>query len=310
MAGNQDTYYSSTDFDWSAYLASRPQYPQSLYNTIFEHHQKYSNKWNHAYDMGTGVGVVAWELASRFEQITASDPSSHHLSAARAKQPNIQFLQCRAEDVSQLQANSIDLITIAEAIHYTDSSRTIASAAHLLFPGGTFATWAYDIVPRINTGPDAESNEIQTQIYRVFDPWLAALESKVRPTDPNTIRPGVKLWSDMIDLRFDRKEWTHIRRLHWKRHREFGEYVATQIDQSPVMNCQQPWERVEEQEESCMIVRDADMGWIRAYLDSLYPGLIMSEACPEEIAALETMMQNGRKVDLAFTTSLVLATKR
>lgn len=303
--------FDSADFDWSAYLASRPPYPESLYNIIFDHHKANSDKWEYAYDMGTGVGVVAAQLSSRFEHITASDPSSHHISVApsfvlpRIKQQNVEFLQCKAEDFSKMTTNSVDLITIAEAVMYTEYPQLIASASYLLRSGGTFAAWVYDIVPRLVDHASSEQDEVQTKIYQVFDTMVSFVVSKL-----GTAIPPLKLWSEMTDLKFDRNEWTIVRRLYWKRHRKFGEWISTLIDENSVTNQVKPWEGVEEHEESCMIVRNVDMNWLRVYLDALYPNVRMSEACPNELAALERMMQNGKRVDLAFSTSLVLATKR
>lgn len=198
MAGITSNF-DSADFDWSAYLASRPPYPESLYKIIFDHHKANGNKWEHAYDMGTGVGIVAAHLSSRFEHVTASDPSSHNISAApsfvlsQIKRRNVEFLQCKAEDVLRLAAQSVDMITIGEAIMYTEYPELIASASHLLRPGGTFAGWVYDIVPRVAVQTPSEQDEVQTKIYQLYDTMLSFFKSTL-----GTAIPALKLWSAMV----------------------------------------------------------------------------------------------------------------
>lgn len=300
----------STTFDWTAYLEVRPQYPQSLYDLIFEYHREHSSKWHHAYDMGTGVGIVAGQLATQFERVTASDPSASPLSLAPSlmkshfKKENVRFLQCKAEDVSKFDAGSVDMITMGEAIMYTDYPQTLASAAYLLPSGGTFAAWCYDIIPRVVSQPAFEPDELQTKIYELFDTFECSV------IDARGSEPVSKLYSHMIDLKFSESEWTHVHRINWKRNRQFGPRMTKLIDEWPVVSCLRPWETVEEHEESCMIMQDVDMSFLKGYLDSLYPGATMGDFCPKELAALEKVMENGRRIDLEFTTSLVLATKK
>lgn len=299
----------NTAFDWDAYLKVRPEYPESLYNLVFEYHRDHSNQWHHAYDMGTGVGIIAGQLVTRFENVTASDPSAAislapSFMSTHFKHNNVRFLQCKAEDVSNLDAKSVDLITMGEAILYADFPGTIASAAYLLSPGGTFAAWNYDIIPRIVSQPPFEPDELQLAIYHLFDTFMCGV------TDARGPEPLYKLYGHMNELNFNESEWSHVRRLNWKRHRRFGPRVTKVIQESPYVNRLRPWESVEDHEEACMIMRDVDMNFLNGYLDSLYPGSTMKELHPKELAAVEALMQNGRKVDLAFTTSLVLATKR
>lgn len=302
--------FDGENFDWSSYLISRPQYPKSLYDIILAHHKEYSDKWDHVYDVGTGVGIVALELAPRFASVTASDPSVHHISQApsfvssQTDAKNIEFLQCGAEDTSKLAAGSIDMMTMAEAIVYADYDQTIASAKYHLSPGGTFAAWIYDIVPRIIVQPGSGPDEVQAIINQFFDTHFTTVLSKF------STKPLIHLYADLADLKFPTGDWTNVRRIHWKRNRVFGEFVTSVVDEDSPQGFVRPWEKVEEHEDSCMFLRDVDYQLLSDYLQSLTPFGKIADLCPTELAALKETMAGGRKFDLAFSTSLVLATKR
>lgn len=301
---------STGTFDWAAYVSNRPPYTKPLYDVIFGYHKQNSNEWHHAYDMGTGIGIVAAQLATRFESVTASDPSANHISNATSymstnfKKQNVKFVQCKAEDASRLDADSVDMVTMGQAIHFTEYPLTMAAAARVLRPGGTFAALCYDMAPRVVPGTNPELAEIQRLMHELFDTFGRVMSSK---NDP---KAAVKLFSGMIDLSLDPKDWTNVRRVNWKRQRQYGPWTTDFISKCRVACYLQPWESFEEHDEACMIVRDVDYDWLVAYYNSMYPGLLIQEICSAETAALKEKMQQDTRIDLVWSSSLVLATKR
>lgn len=64
-----------------------------------------------------GSGQAAVELAKRYNSVIAQDPSAEQLSAAQPQGGNIHYEVARAEATGQLD-NSVDLITVAQALHW------------------------------------------------------------------------------------------------------------------------------------------------------------------------------------------------
>lgn len=95
-----------------AYATFRPRLPDEVYAFIFQN----VNTFELAWDVGTGNGQTAVQLAKKFKQVYATDISENQLLHAEHK-PNIIYKKEQAEHAS-LQNASVDLITIAQAIHW------------------------------------------------------------------------------------------------------------------------------------------------------------------------------------------------
>jgi len=144
--------FSSPTFSWSDYTKYRPAYPGSLYDLIFAYHREHHGGLNSAHDAGSGAGIVAAVLSKHFEKVHVSDPSAHNLTQAQSmlgsmkKDCEISFSQTPAED-RVLPDSSVDMVTIFEALHWTDAPKAIATAAASLKSGGTLALLHY--TPRV-----------------------------------------------------------------------------------------------------------------------------------------------------------------
>ncbi len=96
------------------YARHRPHYPRELFTylaTIAPSHRL-------AWDCGTGNGQAARALAEHFNRVVATDASSDQLAQA-IRHGRIEYRIERAEDVS-LEASSVDLVTVAIAVHWFD----------------------------------------------------------------------------------------------------------------------------------------------------------------------------------------------
>ena len=96
------------------YATFRPESPVELYEFLFKQTAHFENAW----DCGTGNGQVAKVLAKHFKTVHATDISQKQLDNAIQK-PNIIYSLERAEQTT-LPDSSIDLITVAQAIHWFD----------------------------------------------------------------------------------------------------------------------------------------------------------------------------------------------
>lgn len=121
-----------------AYAASRPTYPTELYQAL----AKLAPNPHHVWDCGTGSGQAAVDLTHFFDAVTATDTSAEQLAFA-PKHPRIQYIEAPAESVP-LDDASVDLITVASALHWFELEAFYAEAKRVLRPGGVIAAWAYN----------------------------------------------------------------------------------------------------------------------------------------------------------------------
>ncbi len=137
------------------YARFRPDYPQALFAWLAGLVEEHALAW----DCGTGSGQAALGLAHHFERIIATDPSRKQLDHA-APHPRIDYRAAPAED-SRIEAGSVDLVTVAQAIHWFDLDRFYAEARRVLKPGGVIACWTYTLLDT-----DMGIDELLTDFYR------------------------------------------------------------------------------------------------------------------------------------------------
>jgi ubiquinone/menaquinone biosynthesis C-methylase UbiE len=130
------------------YASSRPTYPRALFEFIVGLVTEKTLAW----DCATGNGQAALVLADYFKKVIASDISARQLENAQQKS-NIKYQIFSAED-TPLKDNSVDLITIAQALHWFDFDRFYNEARRVLRKrkdgktgegGGIIAAWAYGL---------------------------------------------------------------------------------------------------------------------------------------------------------------------
>jgi SAM-dependent methyltransferase len=94
-----------------------------------------------AWDCATGNGQAAIALAGYFQKVYATDASEKQIANA-FHHPKIQYSVALAED-SRLPDKSVDLITLATAIHWIDTDKFADEARRVIKPGGILAVWNY-----------------------------------------------------------------------------------------------------------------------------------------------------------------------
>jgi len=144
----------------AAYAAFRPRYPDALFAFL----AGCVAARRHAWDCGTGNGQTAVALAGHFERVTASDASAAQIGAAIAH-PKVEYRVAPAE-ASGLDDACVDLVTVAQALHWFDLDAFFAEARRVLVPGGVLAAWSYGLCT-VDAGVDAVVNGL----YRELDPW-------------------------------------------------------------------------------------------------------------------------------------------
>lgn len=127
-------YFSTQAKEYSIY---RPKYPQELFSYLSSLVEEHDTVW----DCATGNGQAAIGLEPYFKKIIATDASSSQIEHAELH-PKIEYRTASAEE-SALESNSVDLITVATAIHWFDTDRFYPEAKRIAKPGGVLAVWTY-----------------------------------------------------------------------------------------------------------------------------------------------------------------------
>ena len=147
----------------SVYASFRPSYPPALFDFVASLPSRHGLAW----DCATGNGQAAMGLAERFERVIATDGSAEQLAHAMPH-PKVEYRQALAEQ-SGLDAGSVDLVTVATALHWFDFDRFYAEVDRVLAPGGALVAWAYNLI-RVLPEVDALVDRLARQIVGAYWP--------------------------------------------------------------------------------------------------------------------------------------------
>ncbi len=123
------------------YASYRPSYPVSLIHDIV---QLAGGAHITALDVAAGNGQATNTLASVCAQVYASDLAYSQI-AAMPRQPNVHPYVSRAEQTG-LPDKSIDLICVAQALHWFDGDAFHREVRRIGKPGGVIAVWTYALL--------------------------------------------------------------------------------------------------------------------------------------------------------------------
>jgi ubiquinone/menaquinone biosynthesis C-methylase UbiE len=129
------------------YVQYRPHYPDQIYAYLASLAPGHSLAW----DCGTGNGQAALGLARHFDNVHATDASAEQIALAYAHD-KVDYRVEPAEHVS-LNASSVDLVTVAVAVHWFNFDEFYREVKRVLKPGGVLAVWTYsfsEISPEID----------------------------------------------------------------------------------------------------------------------------------------------------------------
>lgn len=163
-AGWQD-HFSRTAGGYARY---RPGYPPALFEWISGRARGHEVAW----DCATGNGQAAAGLARHFRRVVATDASPEQLAGA-APGPGIEYRVARADD-SGLAAGSVDVVTVAQALHWFDRPSFFAEAGRVLGPDGVLVCWMYNLL-RVEPAVDAVVARLYSEILGPYWPGDRAL---------------------------------------------------------------------------------------------------------------------------------------
>jgi len=120
-----------------AYSRHRPRYPAAL----FAHVAGLAPGRDRAWDCGTGNGQAAHGLVEHFTEVIATEISEAQLSNA-ARHERIDYRLAPVEDCG-LEDKSVDVVYVAQALHWFDFEKFFAEVRRVLKPGGVLAATIY-----------------------------------------------------------------------------------------------------------------------------------------------------------------------
>jgi ubiquinone/menaquinone biosynthesis C-methylase UbiE len=147
----------------SAYTKYRPHYPEALFEylaTLVFSHQR-------AWDCATGSGQAALGLTPYFEEIIATDASEKQIANV-FEHKKITYRIAPAEKTG-IESHSVDLIVVAQALHWFELDRFYTEARRVLQEGGVLAVWSYSLL-RISSAIDRVLDHFYTKVVGPFWP--------------------------------------------------------------------------------------------------------------------------------------------
>ncbi|CAF1005683.1 unnamed protein product [Adineta steineri] len=161
------------------YRLYRPGYPRQLFECIINYYfngNQTDAKIPFALDVGCGSGQATVELSSYCDRVIGIDVSANQIAHAIQKD-NVEYRCQKAEDLTFQESNSVDLVTIATALHWLDIESFVQQVQRVLKPNvGVFAVWTYALGTLDNPVADAISHEFtDVTLFPYWDSkrWLA-----------------------------------------------------------------------------------------------------------------------------------------
>ena len=304
-------------FDWENYMAQRPDYTASeFYDLVWAYHERHSDRYVLAHDIGTGPGNVAEVLAKRFERVIASDPSQLHINTAerRINDASVIYKHCRAEDlVNAINPNDLgkaDLVTVAECIPLMHAEQAMPVFAKLLRPGGTVAIWFY--------GRPIFAEKGQEKSQAIYDRIVGKAFERVFPLKGSPMAKSfvtITSWLDVIP--FSHELWSDVERIKWNNDRPISfldeQYFDFEVKYESAVGSA---DKIEERKDRDFWAKeDCGIEWVRSFINAQWPWKTTDDDIGAQMEPmyeeLETAMGGkGSRTTIAWPVVLLLATRR
>jgi SAM-dependent methyltransferase len=121
-----------------SYKAFRPSYPEEMFAWL----AGLAPGRDLAWDCGAGSGQATVPLAAHFTHVLGTDISAAQLASAPSH-ANVEY-RVTPDEASGLADHSVDLITVAQALHWFDLPKFYSEAKRVLKPHGIIAVWGYN----------------------------------------------------------------------------------------------------------------------------------------------------------------------
>lgn len=121
------------------YAANRPSYPPALFDALEELTGR-PLKGARVVDVGAGTGLATARLHERGADVIAVEPGAGMAAEFRRTLPGVPVVRGNGNALP-LAGHRADLLTYAQAWHWTDPALAVPEALRVLRPGGALALW-------------------------------------------------------------------------------------------------------------------------------------------------------------------------
>ena len=163
MSGDRKKFEDHFSNHSEQYAQYRPKYPDEVYEYLASLAPAPSLAW----DCGTGNGQAAIGLAKYFDRVYATDASEGQISLAYPHE-RVEYQVEPAERVS-LDDSSVDLVTVAVAIHWFNFDEFYREVKRVLKSNGIMAAWTYSLT-EISPEIDQLVNQYYSEILNGYWP--------------------------------------------------------------------------------------------------------------------------------------------
>jgi len=124
------------------YAAFRPDYPSALLRSIWDRH---TGAKALGVDACCGTGKLTVALAAHFDKVLGVDRSSEQLRHADRSAANIEYVEADSTKLAGIEDGVVDLVAIAQALHWMDVHDFCSATKRVLRPGGSLAVLGYGV---------------------------------------------------------------------------------------------------------------------------------------------------------------------
>ncbi|NDE90468.1 MAG: class I SAM-dependent methyltransferase [Alphaproteobacteria bacterium] len=153
------------------YAEFRPTYPDALFSWLSDIAPHHALAW----DCACGNGQASYGLAPFFDKVVATDASKDQLQLAR-QHSKIEYRLATAEH-SGLPANSVDLVSVAQAVHWFDLDAFYKEVRRVTKPGSILVLWTYEF---FSMEDKAIENHLRDFYENTLGPYWPAERSCVK----------------------------------------------------------------------------------------------------------------------------------
>ena len=149
-----------------SYDAYRPQSPPVIKDVLTQLAQ--IQRPHLVVDVGSGTGLSTLMWADRAERVIGVEPNADMRRQAEMRtlqyphSKNVTY-QDGLSTQTNLPADSADIVTCSQALHWMEPEPTFEEIARILRPGGVFAAYDYDLPFTIHWQVEQSENEVMAQ---------------------------------------------------------------------------------------------------------------------------------------------------
>jgi SAM-dependent methyltransferase len=158
------------------YDAYRPDYPAQLFDAL-ESAMGQPLLRADVLDVGAGTGIATRALAGRGANVVAVDPGPEVLGVLRSRSTSRVRAVIGDGNALPVLSERFDLVSYAQAFHWTDPARSVPESLRVLKPGGVLALWwnRHDPTVRWYAEHQTRLSQSCTTPQHIDESWVADL---------------------------------------------------------------------------------------------------------------------------------------